>query len=96
MSDMYACNNCKHAFRGEDGGTLRDCVGEYMGQPAYLDYLTCPECGCDDLEEAEQCDGCKEWFHPDAVYHTSVGTFCEECTMDIYEEFKEIKEGAKK
>lgn len=93
MPKMYACNNCRKVFDVEESSTIHECVGEYMGQPAYLDYAACPYCGCDDLEEAEECECCGEYHHPEAIYHTSVGNYCEECTMDIWDEFNKIKEG---
>lgn len=51
MRDLYKCQNCGHVFDREDAKVSRECVGEFWGAPAYIDFIYCPECDSDGLEE---------------------------------------------
>ena len=48
---MYWCCECERAFEEEDAKVVHDCVGEFWGVPAYQDFLECPFCGSDMLED---------------------------------------------
>ena len=45
------CSECDHVFSEDDAETRKECVGEFWGAPAYMDYNACPECGSTELDE---------------------------------------------
>lgn len=47
----YQCQDCKCVFREEEAGTHTECVGEFWGAPAYKEFMNCPECHSDCIEE---------------------------------------------
>ena len=50
----YKCYDCDEVFDEDDAGSRSECVGEFWGAPAYESYMTCPNCGSDDIEEYEE------------------------------------------
>lgn len=50
---MLWCCECETAFEEEDAKVVHDCVGEFWGAPAYQDFLECPFCGSDEIEDYE-------------------------------------------
>ena len=50
---MLWCCECETAFEEEDAHVVHDCVGEFWGEPAYQDFLECPFCGSDEIEDYE-------------------------------------------
>ena len=47
----YKCYDCGEIFDEEDADVRSECVGEFWGAPAYMDYNVCPRCGSQDIEE---------------------------------------------
>ena len=48
---LLRCCRCENEFNEEDADVRSEKVGEFWGAPAYMDYNSCPCCGCTDLEE---------------------------------------------
>lgn len=48
---IYKCEGCGHIFDEEDAKIVHDHVGDFWGVPAYQDFMECPECGDDNIEE---------------------------------------------
>lgn len=46
---FYRCCECGEEFDTPD--TSRECIGEFWGTPAYMDFDVCPRCGSDEFEE---------------------------------------------
>lgn len=46
---MYRCTDCFYEFDEPD--MIRECIGEYQGQPAYEHTAVCPSCGSGSFEE---------------------------------------------
>lgn len=49
---MYKCIDCQAEF--EEPDMIRECIGEYQGQPAYEYRAICPLCGSYDFEELKE------------------------------------------
>jgi len=92
----YVCNDCREVFDESIAAYQKERVADYWGyQPAYIKTMICPHCGSDDIIEAAECSICGEHYHPDALYHLTIGDICEECAIDLWHELKDIKEGKK-
>lgn len=50
----YRCCNCGREFDEEEARTRYENVGEFWGQPAYMETMVCPSCGSDEIEEIEE------------------------------------------
>lgn len=54
----YYCEDCHRVMDELDMD--RECIGEYWGVPAYIDYGICPLCGStevgDCIEDCEECE----------------------------------------
>lgn len=48
---MLWCCECKSVFSEEEAKVVHDHVGDFWGVPAYQDFLECPFCGSDMLED---------------------------------------------
>lgn len=48
---IYKCGNCGRVFHEEQADTRKESVGEFWGAPAYTEYLVCPDCHSDEIEE---------------------------------------------
>ena len=48
---IYKCDNCGRVFTDEQADTRKECVGEFWGAPAYKEYLVCPDCKSDEIDE---------------------------------------------
>lgn len=48
---IYKCGNCGRVFTDEQADTRKELVGEFWGAPAYKEYLCCPDCRSDEIEE---------------------------------------------
>ena len=61
MSKMY-CNNCGHFFDSENAKTERFYHSELngMGGKTYEEYLICPICRDNGIEDAYECEMCGE------------------------------------
>lgn len=46
---FYRCCECGEEF--DTPATSRECIGEFWGAPAYMDFDVCPRCGSDEFEE---------------------------------------------
>lgn len=53
---MMRCNRCGKVFREDDADAKSECVGEFWGAPAYIEYNICPACGSDEIEENNEDD----------------------------------------
>ena len=47
----YVCGDCGCKFNEEEAGTHKELVGEFWGAPAYQEFMNCPECSSDYIEE---------------------------------------------
>lgn len=81
---VWYCNECGELFRETDAGTRR-AVEEDDTYP-WVQIMTCPCCGSDELEEAEECERCGEPIAPGQ-------TFCEACESDLKGAFEEAVKG---
>ena len=86
---MYYCKDCGEVF--EEPVVIRDDPSPAgVDLPSgYYEYHTCPYCESDDIEEAEVCACCGEWFGGD-------GNLCEECLDGIEGELEKIRIRKKK
>lgn len=50
------CWNCKKVFNEEDAAVKSECVGEFWGAPAFMDYNACPFCNSDEVDEFDEED----------------------------------------
>lgn len=81
---MYECRNC--------GGQFYSPVIEYddpspagVGLPSgAYSTETCPNCGSDDIEEANECPACGSW-------HIRDGALCPDCFDRIGEGLEELR-----
>lgn len=48
---IYKCGDCGRVFSEDQAETRSECVGEFWGAPAYKEYLVCPDCRSDEIEE---------------------------------------------
>ena len=48
---IYICEDCKRVFTSEQAATRSERIGEFWGAPAYTEYLVCPDCHSDEIEE---------------------------------------------
>lgn len=67
---MLACPRCNYTADEEDSEGWVQCteilhLGELGNKTEH--FLCCPECGCLDLVEAQQCEHCHEYFNPDTL-----------------------------
>ena len=51
---MLKCLCCGEIFDNDEVATRTECVGEFWGTPAYMDFDICPFCNCEDLEDYEE------------------------------------------
>lgn len=51
---MIKCCNCGAKLYDYELDSRSDCVGEFWGQPAYMDIPVCPHCRSEELEELEE------------------------------------------
>ena len=48
------CWNRKRVFNEEDAAVKSECVGEFWGAPAFMDYNACPFCNSDEGDEFDE------------------------------------------
>ena len=60
---MFICKDCGSLFENPDH--MEENVGEYCGQPAFQTIDICPNCHCDEIDEARMCEICGEWISED-------------------------------
>ena len=48
------CYRCGYIFDEENAGIKQECVGEFWGAPAYMNYNVCPNCDSDDIGDNEE------------------------------------------
>ena len=83
---MLICCECEKTFREEDAFVVLDDpspAGVGLPSGAY-EYITCPFCGSDILEEAAQCRSCEEYFIGDE-------TICPHCRKEVGDQLEEIR-----
>ena len=61
MSKYFKCMGCGYVFDEDDMGSYGEWVGEGVMR-GQIYYGCCPECGCDDIEDANDCMECTEYF----------------------------------
>lgn len=76
---MLYCTDCEQFFDEEEAKAERERIGEFWGEDAYKDYIVCPHCGSDQIEEARKCKLCDEWKPDDA--HDC----CEHCRDKVFD-----------
>ena len=50
----YKCCECGHIFTEDDAYIYSECVGEFWGSPAYEEFMACPACKSDCIEDYEE------------------------------------------
>lgn len=77
---MLICNRCDAVFDEAEAvsGKSYDRVCGNSFASGWERWSECPHCGNNDLEEAEQCKCCEEWFHKDDLNDE----LCKECIND--------------
>lgn len=69
MSVKY-CKDCKAVFDEEDAN-VRDCgfYTEFWGRQVYKkeEKIECPDCNSTDIDDAQKCRNCGEYFPPDEL-----------------------------
>ena len=77
---MLICNRCGEVFEESEADVKSeyDCVRGNSFASGRDYYLKCPRCGNDDLDEAEQCKCCEEWFREGELSNE----LCKECIAD--------------
>lgn len=77
---MYICDDCGAALDEDELRTERSYISDYMGG-CYENITTCP-CG-GNIEEAERCDECGEYYKPEDLYDgVCIDCLREEMTVD--------------
>lgn len=74
MSRMMMCSDCLAVFPEDEVRTWKEDTGEI--------FAGCPYCGSP-FDEAEECDECEEYFHPDDLS----GGVCVECLKKAAKDF---------
>lgn len=82
---MIICNECGAVF-DEPKGVFNK-VGELPTDGHY--ESVCPECGGDDIEDAERCHGCDEY----KAKSTLNDGFCNECGAEVEKKAREFWTG---
>ena len=81
---MYICKSCGEHF--DDPDVKKEYTGvSSEGYHEYFEVGHCPYCGSDDIEEAEKCRICGEWFYSDGK------EFCNNCLEDLSKELYGIQ-----
>ena len=84
---MYVCQECNNVFSDEESRTRLEDMGEYFGSPSGREYLVCPSCGSNDIEEAKKCELCEEWVHTESYDGEH---YCDECVEYIKKKFGDL------
>ena len=96
MSWSAKCTKCGEIMDSTD--LAKDYTdGGYRGEP----HLSCPYCGCDELDEVEQCSRCGKWvegFDLSHLIYGSVGNeVCLDCLQDAADDVRTVIDyGAKR
>lgn len=88
---MYYCRDCGAVTEGyeEHECVLPEVVGEQP--PCYIEYVTCSDCGSNNVEEAVQCPICSEW-HEDITWSMLCPECLHEISSDFYDTFTNFRE----
>lgn len=80
MSVKY-CKDCGCIFDEEDAN-IEDCgfYTEVWGHQEYqvFDVLRCPDCNSDEIDDAEKCEECGDYFSPDELDEDGYCPYCHE------------------
>lgn len=90
MSDMYICLDCGEVFDGEDSGTSREWIGEdryESNSSGWMYYTVCPNCGSDEIAEAEMCDECGEYYDKTDMIRVGDTKLCKNCASEYFEAY---------
>lgn len=88
---MYYCNECNKVIEHDELIPKKICfetefgVGSLFRDRHYHTVYHCPHCGSNDVEEAEKCQVCGEWF---GLEQLNCDFYCEECAEDEANEMK--------
>lgn len=70
---MKACDDCLRVFSDDEVVKRRTTyeaeygVSNLFPNSTPMTKYLCPFCGSDEITEAEQCEKCLEYFHPDNI-----------------------------
>lgn len=76
------CKQCKAVFDEEDTKIEDDSFStEVWGhqQTIPLKFYRCPDCGSEDIDNAQQCERCHDYFPPDELDDS----LCECCKEEV-------------
>ena len=59
----FECAECGAIFDAEERATIKECVGEFWGAPAYEYWNACPYCKSTEIMEYEACPCCDNCKH---------------------------------
>lgn len=54
MIRKFKCCECGEIFDEDNSETVRQCVGEFWGAPAYDDFIGCPNCRNTEIERYDE------------------------------------------
>ena len=82
------CNDCGAVLNYSELGRERVEVGSFWDEPAYDEFLFCPKCGSNSIEEIDVCSKCGEILDENAV-----GSVCNSCLLSKTNLINAIKVG---
>ena len=72
-----ACDRCHEVFWDYEGESRWERLGELPTDG--VGYMLCPYCGCDEISDAEECEECGEYYHPDELTDIEDRYLCPVC-----------------
>ncbi len=91
---MFICE-CGRIFDIDEARTVRECVGEFWGAPAYERWLACPRCKSTDIEEYTLPPCCENCVHIYTEYGCDLcsvhGITLENSETEYCEDYEEYK-----
>lgn len=85
----YICDKCGCVCDEENLDVVYQWDGEGVMGGYHPVEDSCPNCGCTDLSEAEECSECGEDFAKDDMIETDNFWYCKECAKNIHDLFEE-------
>ena len=74
---MMKCSECGEIFDQSYADVKREHVGEFWGQPAYMNIDICPMCGSEEIYAATRCPICDEYYIGEDDYCYDCKSFLE-------------------
>ena len=84
----YICTRCGVSFN--EPGSRSEWIGESSyssNNSGWLNTVVCPECGCDELKEPEECYVCGQDFDKEEMVESDGHYYCKECAGRIYDAY---------